>query len=299
MRVLVTWGSKRGGTAGIARILADQLRVHGVDALAAGVDEVRSIRGFDSVIIGGAIYANRWPASLRWFVSRHARELRRVPVWFFSSGPLDDSADRSAIPPTRQVAVLGERIGVRGHETFGGRLESGAKGFPASAMARKKAGDWRNEDRVRAWADRVAAELPTAAPGMAIDHPAYAPRRLLFYGLAGWVASAGIRAGLSMVLGPATTSIVHAVAGGIVFGLLARSYFAARGARDALPTAGAWAIVVVSLDLILGWLARPDIATLAGGAGTWVFASLVFLVTWAVGEIDSMIPARGRGATRQ
>ena len=38
-----------------------------------------------------------------------------------------------AIPPVPQVQELLERIGARGHVTFGGRLPADAKGFPASA----------------------------------------------------------------------------------------------------------------------------------------------------------------------
>jgi menaquinone-dependent protoporphyrinogen oxidase len=52
-------------------------------------------------------------------VNRHVSRLRTLPVWFFSSGPLDDSADRDEIPAPAQVAVLAERIGAKGHVTFG------------------------------------------------------------------------------------------------------------------------------------------------------------------------------------
>jgi hypothetical protein len=37
-------------------------------------------------------------------------------------------------------------------------------GFPASAMARTRSGDWRDFERVRAWAARLATELPQARP---------------------------------------------------------------------------------------------------------------------------------------
>jgi menaquinone-dependent protoporphyrinogen oxidase len=100
MRVLVTWGSKRGGTEGIGRILGEAFEAQGFDVVAGPADEVRKLDTFDAVIVGGALYANRWPGKLRRFVNRHVGELRNVPVWFFSSGPLDDSADRENIPAT-------------------------------------------------------------------------------------------------------------------------------------------------------------------------------------------------------
>jgi menaquinone-dependent protoporphyrinogen oxidase len=79
-------------------------------------------------------------------------------VWLFSSGPLDGSAAED-IPPVPQVQELLERIGARGHVTFGGRLSADAKGFPASAMAKTHAGDWRDPERIRGWAADVAMDL--------------------------------------------------------------------------------------------------------------------------------------------
>ena len=167
MRVLVTWGSERGGTEGIARILARALQRDGIDVVALPPDEIGALDGVDAVLVGGALYANRWHRSARRFVRRHVKELRRIPVWFFSSGPLDDSADRGDIAPPGQVAALMARVGARGHVTFGGRLEKDARGFPARAMAKKLSGDWRNPARIRAWADELAELLPTACPGHA------------------------------------------------------------------------------------------------------------------------------------
>jgi hypothetical protein len=83
-----------------------------------------------------------------------------MPVYFFSSGPLDDSANQSVIEPTSQVRRLMDTVGGRGHTTFGGRLAPDAKGMIASAIAKQgRAGDWRDLDRVRAWAHAVGAEL--------------------------------------------------------------------------------------------------------------------------------------------
>jgi menaquinone-dependent protoporphyrinogen oxidase len=166
-RVLVTWGSERGGTEGLARMLAEDLRRDGIDVRAGPADTVDSLRDVDAVIVGGALYMNRWHRQARRFVRRHARELCCKPVWFFSSGPLDATADSKDIPPTAQVAMLMRRIGARGHVTFGGRLARDASGVIAQAMAKTRNGDWRNPERVRAWADELAQMLPTARPGVA------------------------------------------------------------------------------------------------------------------------------------
>ena len=159
MRILVTFGSKRGGTEGLARMVADGLREEGFDADVIPAAEVVRLDGYDGVIVGGALYAMRWHKASRRFVRSHAAELRLRPTYFFSSGPLDDSATRSDIAPVRGVNALMGRVGARGHITFGGRLAADAKGFPASAMAKKQAGDWRDPAQVRQWTQMLALQL--------------------------------------------------------------------------------------------------------------------------------------------
>ena len=102
MRVLVTWGSKRGGTEGIARIVGEALQHEGLDVDVLPARAAAKATNFDAAIVRGALYANRWHPAARRFVNRQEKRLCAVPVWFFSGGPLDDSAEHSAIAPTRQ-----------------------------------------------------------------------------------------------------------------------------------------------------------------------------------------------------
>jgi menaquinone-dependent protoporphyrinogen oxidase len=158
MYVLVTYGSRMGGTAGIAELVGEALTDAGFQVDVRSVSKVDGIEAYDAVLVGGALYSGRWHREVRRFVKRHTGTLRERPVWLFSSGPLNGSA-AEMIPPVRQVQELLERIGARGHVTFGGRLPADAKGFPASAMARTHAGDWRDPARIRTWAAEVATEL--------------------------------------------------------------------------------------------------------------------------------------------
>ncbi len=159
MHVLVTYGSKRGGTAGLARVVAEVLRAENLVVELVPASWARSPDEYDAVVVGGALYLNRWHRHARRYVSRWAATLRRRPVWFFSSGPLDFSASTSEIPPTPQVEGLMQSANVRGHKTFGGRLDKNARGLLAHAMAKTRSGDWRDLEQVRAWAKGVAADL--------------------------------------------------------------------------------------------------------------------------------------------
>jgi menaquinone-dependent protoporphyrinogen oxidase len=84
-------------------------------------------------------------------------------VWLFSSGPLDESAERSELAPIPQVESVLRAVHARGHVTFGGRLSEdthGWLGMVAHRMADEgHAGDFRNPERVRAWARQVAGEI--------------------------------------------------------------------------------------------------------------------------------------------
>lgn len=163
MRVLVAFGSTRGGTEELAEMVAEGLREEGldVDVLPAAHTGHR-LDTYDAVVVGGALYANRWHKDARRFVKRHAGELRRRPTFFFSSGPLDDSANAGEIPPVKGIRTLIELVGARGHVTFGGRLAPDARGVGARRIARTHAGDWRDRRQVRRWAASVAAQLPRA-----------------------------------------------------------------------------------------------------------------------------------------
>ncbi|MEZ5320407.1 MAG: flavodoxin domain-containing protein [Vicinamibacterales bacterium] len=302
MRLLVTWASKRGGTEGIGRIVAETLTVRGFEVTAAPVERAGDLTRFDAVVLGGALYAFRWTGTLRRFVARHRAALRRVPVWCFSSGPLDDSADRDAIPAPREVEVLMERIGAIGHVTFGGRLAPDARGFPASAMAKTKSGDWRRPEAIRAWADSVADALPAARPGTPVDHPAYAVTRWLRYGVAGAALAMGARVALAEVVGPTLALLLFWAAVLVLFGALAGAYFRARGSRDPFPTAVLWALLVllfgIGLDLLPGFTPAPGL--LRRVLALAVPALLAFAATLASGTMAVMMPRQepgGRAAT--
>lgn len=293
MRVLVTWGSKLGGTKGIARMVAEELEYRGIEVAFLPASEIRSVKGFDAAIIGGAVYASRWHKAALAAVNRNIEALKRIPVWLFSSGPLDKSADQNAIPPVREVAVLMERVGALGHATFGGKLPADAKGFPASAMAKKHAGDWRNPERVHAWAAEIAETLPAARPADAHEPAGRSLSRVLSFGVAGWALCALVMGGLLPVAPLWLALSLHAIAAPAIFAVLSYTYFRQPGARQPLATALAFTALVILLDAVVvaGLVLRsPDMFTSI--LGTWLPFALIFAATWATGTIVAMLPER-------
>ncbi len=284
MRVLVTWGTKFGGTLGIARIIGDELERHGYDVDIIPAPEVARLDRYDAVIIGGGVYANRWHADARHFVARHVRALRNIPVWLFSSGPLDDSADRGPLPTPHQIAVLSDRIGAIDHVTFGGMLSANAKGFPAAAMAKKLAGDWRNPERIRAWAAEVARQLPTARPRPSSEPPARAAWRIGAHAMIGWAA-------LAIVMLGGVADVFRVIAAPLVFAAIAVHYFRPVGSREPLPTALSITALVALLDVaVIAGLVRNDFSMFASVTATWLPFALIFLAVWIAGLVMSTRP---------
>jgi len=173
MRVLVVYGSKRGGTAELARMVGKAFAERGWSVEVRPAADVTTLSDADAVVVGGALYLNRWHRDAVRFVKRHQVALRDLPVWFFSSGPLDDSARSGDIAPVPQVNTLAAKVEIKGHMTFGGRLSTDAKGFIASRMAKSNGGDWRDPEQVREWVHQICvSDLPPVTALPAEEDPA-------------------------------------------------------------------------------------------------------------------------------
>ena len=114
-RVLVTAASRHNGTLEIAEAIAGGLVERGVLAEARHIEDVNDLSAYGAVVLGSAIYMNRWLAEARRFVQINASELCMMPVWLFSSGPLGP-ADH-LVPPSESadVPVLLRLTRARGH----------------------------------------------------------------------------------------------------------------------------------------------------------------------------------------
>lgn len=168
MRVLVAYASRHGATAEIAQTIGNELGDMGFAADVRPVSDELAVGTYDAVILGSGIYASHWGKEAVRFGKRHADELRGRPVWLFDSGPIDTSADEGKTTPVKDAVKVAERVDARQHVTFGGQLGPEDVGEFARKMIGKGEttpyGDFRNLDRVRAWARGIAAELRASQP---------------------------------------------------------------------------------------------------------------------------------------
>ncbi|MEV0241506.1 flavodoxin domain-containing protein [Streptomyces sp. NPDC050674] len=158
--VLVAYATTNGSTAEIAEWVAEVLRRDGLRAEALPARSLPGVASYDAVVVGGGLYAGRWHKDARRFVRHHRKALRERPLWLFSSGPLDPSASERDLPPVPGVKKAMIGLDATEHVTFGGCLKEGAKGWVARMIIRNgKGGDFRDVERIEAWAARIGREL--------------------------------------------------------------------------------------------------------------------------------------------
>ena len=98
-RVLVAYGSKHGATAGIAGEIGRVLDGEGFATEVLPAAEVRTVADFDAVVLGSALYMGHWRRDALGCAHRFAADLAQRPVWLFSSGPVDSSAEQGLSSP--------------------------------------------------------------------------------------------------------------------------------------------------------------------------------------------------------
>jgi menaquinone-dependent protoporphyrinogen oxidase len=168
-RVLVAFASKHGSTAEIAEAVAGELRRSGLHADCRPAGDVKDLNGYDAVVLGSAVYMKRWQHDARHLLHKHGQELAARAFWIFSSGPFGEHPDPTWAEPPKVVKEA-EKLGVRGHVVFGGRLPVEPAGFVEKAMVRNtppEVADLRDWDEIRSWAAGIAAVLQHESAGVA------------------------------------------------------------------------------------------------------------------------------------
>ena len=92
MNVLVVYGSRHGGTRGIAERITQVLRAEGLMADVAPAGEATEVAHADAFVIGSGVYMGSWLKDAIEFIERNQETLAGRPVWLFSSGPLPGSS---------------------------------------------------------------------------------------------------------------------------------------------------------------------------------------------------------------
>jgi menaquinone-dependent protoporphyrinogen oxidase len=164
-KILVTYASKYGATAEIARKIGDTLSDEGFTVDTLPVMEVKDISDYGAVVLGSAAYIGQWRKEAANFVRKYEAALSEKPLWLFSSGPTGKGDPVKLLDgwlsPKKLQPVI-ERIGPRDATVFHGIMQMDKmNAFEKFIVKRIKSpmGDFRDWEAISSWAKSIAEEL--------------------------------------------------------------------------------------------------------------------------------------------
>ena len=190
-KVLVVYGSRHGGTEGIARRIGEVLRAQGLAAPVCPADMVapEDVRDADAFVVGSGVYMGHWLKEPTEFLEElpdvrsdqersgssaavrcPARRAARTP-----NDPLTDALGPKAGPGSggrKKIEELAASIGARDHRVFLGRYDPDdpPRSFPERfvrmlpmAKGVLPHGDFRNWPDIDAWALEIAEVMASPA----------------------------------------------------------------------------------------------------------------------------------------
>ena len=168
-RTLIAYASRAGSTAEVAETIGGVLRERGLDVDVRSVKDVVDIAGYDSLVLGSAIWAGKpLPEVLR-FVTDQRDVVSQLPVAYFilcdrlrAYTPANSQVALGYVTPLRKIK---EPIAIG---MFAGRRDFSAVNpvvtWALKHLFRLVEGDFRDWEQIRAWAMTVAAQLVQGDP---------------------------------------------------------------------------------------------------------------------------------------
>lgn len=167
-RVLVSYATAAGSTAGIGDRIADVLRTAGCDVLLRPAGPDLDLAGFDAVVLGSAVHDMAW-------LPEGAAVLRRAAVspcglvWCFSVGAVNPHGRFTRYLAKKEAEQLERQFPTgftaREHRVFGGVVEMRSVPLWGRLFARLsggRGGDNRDWPAIEAWAESIAAAVIAA-----------------------------------------------------------------------------------------------------------------------------------------
>jgi menaquinone-dependent protoporphyrinogen oxidase len=168
-KILVTYASRAGATAGVAEAIGKTLAENGADVDILPMQAVNDLTPYWAVVAGSAIQKSQWLPEARQFVQTNRASLANMPFAMFSvcmtlamrNGETYRSKISEWIAPVRALvrpvseAIFAGSLDLKKIPSLGDRLK-----FRASvAMGVWSEGDHRDWTAIRAWANGLHTQL--------------------------------------------------------------------------------------------------------------------------------------------
>jgi menaquinone-dependent protoporphyrinogen oxidase len=150
MKALVVYGTRWGGTVGVAERIADGLKKAGwaVD-IADARGKVPRVEGYDWVVVGSGVRADQWTKETFTFLEKNAGKLRGKKTALFVSCSMAEREEKDVREAARETYLpkVAERFGLKpvAYGFFGGYMNmKQSHGFLADLVVKV---NWRNLSR--------------------------------------------------------------------------------------------------------------------------------------------------------
>lgn len=170
MKVLAGYATAHGSTAEVAEFIGKELEKRDFAVTVANVADVTSVDDYDAFVLGSAVQDGMWLTEMSQFLERFKDKLRVAPVVYYMTciRVLEDDGYEHAVKEYVNHRVLND-LNIKEIAVFAGRLDMDSIDWeerwtlaarydgnrPAGSFNR----DFRNWDKIRAWASQVADKL--------------------------------------------------------------------------------------------------------------------------------------------
>jgi menaquinone-dependent protoporphyrinogen oxidase len=159
--ILVAYATRYGSTQEVAEAIAATLRERGLEVDLQPARKVRSLEGYDAVVLGAPLQMFHWHRDARHFLAHHRAALTARPVAIFALGPLhaDEKEFQGSREQLDKELTKFPWLTPGSIEIFGGKIDPAKLHFPFNHMPACDVRDW---TAIRAWASDLAMKLQPA-----------------------------------------------------------------------------------------------------------------------------------------
>lgn len=168
-RILVTYATRSGSTAGVAEAIAKTLSEGGAQVDVLPMQQVKDLAPYQAVVAGSAIQGQKWLPEAMKFLRTHRAELTQKPfAAFMVCITLSmKNADQYRQGVAEWMAPVRALVPTVSEGLFAGALDFSKIPFSFNALLMRipvitglwKIGDHRDWSAIRAWAERIRPML--------------------------------------------------------------------------------------------------------------------------------------------